>query len=329
MNIVESDPLVGTIDDLKNQLGPEAIQVEQLEKPTKVSLTHKVQGSEPFHVVHFVGRGKYENDRGYLALMSADDEKKAAWMKDTDLADMFRKCAPRLIFLHACEGARSESYTAFRGLALQLAYSNIPAVVAMQYEVPNKAANQFANTFYKSLGEGKPIDVAVQAGRLSLGTLTADDNYISREFGSPVVYLQSAEGIIIAESKQPAEESQPAPVRKVLCPYGKCTNYVVQGDKCCDSGHKPLAACITSGCPGVVIPGKFCRLCEQRQPGGDRPNVGIQAQTAAAGVSQAAPQDFGVKQNPGTNVADLGAATSPSTLGTTGSPGAGLNGGTR
>ena len=135
--------------------------------------------------------------KGHLAFVKDEKDETVRWISDVDLADAFMDFQPRLIFLHACEGASSDSYEGFKGLALQLVYSKIPAVVAMQYSVENKVAIQFAKTFYQCLGEGKPVDVAVQAGRLELGMYLGEQNFSSRAFGSPVVYLQSAQGIII------------------------------------------------------------------------------------------------------------------------------------
>ena len=117
------------------------------------------------------------------------------------MADAFLDFQPRLIFLHTCEGdkedkedAESESYDGFKKLALELVYSQVPAVVAMQYPVKNRVAIKFAETFYQCLGEGKRIDEAVQEGRLELGRYLDEQNFSSRAFGSPMVYLQKCRG---------------------------------------------------------------------------------------------------------------------------------------
>ncbi len=175
-------------------------------KPTKLSLAEKVKQLQP-HVLHFIGHGQYRRGEGYLALVK-DDLKTARWVNEMDLADCFLDYQPRLIFLHACQGAHAESYKAFMVIALKLAHQKVSAVMAMQYEVTNEVANIFANRFYKSLGEGKPIDVAVQDGRLELSMYLEEENFSSRAFGSPVVYLQSAENIIIPSHRCPSCEAE-------------------------------------------------------------------------------------------------------------------------
>jgi len=222
---VNAEPVIATIDDLMNRLKDD-IKTDTLYQPNKRALTDKIKDFKP-HVLHFMGHGKYKNGVGYLALVSDEDPKKVRWISDQDLADCFVDYQPHLIFLHACEGATTDSYVAFRGVALQLAYQKVPAVVAMQYEVTNKMANTFANKFYESLGKGNPIDAAVQEGRMELGMYLEEQNFSSRAFGSPVVYLQSAQGIIIAQREKvltsPTEQTIP-------CPYHytarKCKGWV-------------------------------------------------------------------------------------------------------
>jgi ribosomal protein L32 len=260
LGIIDEGLVIETICQLGKK-SPTAIQVEQLESPvTKTSLTNWIQANERYHVVHFVGHGKYDKDGGSLALASARDPGRASWIKEDALADCFRKREPRLIFLNACKGAYSGSYAAFQGVALKLVYSNIPAVVALQFEVENKVANLFAEKFYQSLGEGKPIDVAVQDGRSKLGMfLDEDQNYSNRAFGSPVVYLQSAEGIVIAEAQPEKKDYDLLP--KVICPHGDCPELVSAGDNFCGDGH-PLVEC--QKCGKIMVPNKSCHACGWR-----------------------------------------------------------------
>jgi hypothetical protein len=285
-----------TLSDLKDKHG-NTIIVHELLQPTKRSFTQKVQEVRP-HVVHFIGHGKHADDVGYLAFIKEqkvgrDPSDTAAWIRDADLADAFNKVRPHLMFLHACEGAASDSYRAFRGVALQMVYSRVRAVVAMQYKIPNLAANMFAERFYRSLGEGNDIDVAVQDGRLHLGLFEdGDKNFGNPNFGCPVVYVQSADKIIIAESKVPGSDESLAPppravsnAMKVPCPYGNCQSFVQQGDVMCDYGHHPLPPCENPvGCPNIVLPLMRCRRCGWLQ-GRGRP---AEAEGAAAVSPQGA-----------------------------------------
>ena len=268
LGIVDPKSVIKAIEELQTR-SCESIQIDKLEQKTKIDLTKFLQEqSAPYHVLHFIGHGKYEKGSGFLALVSAKDPKVAAWIKDDDFADCFHKREPRLIFLHACEGARSDSYDTFQGVALKLVYSRVPAVVAMQYNVNNSVATRFANKFYQSLSEGKSIDIAVQDGRSVLGMyLDENKNFCNRAFGSPVVYLQSREGIIIAEAP-PQPPVQPTTMaiqnsslpRKVPCPYPQCDGTVIPGRNYCITCHQLLMQCPKCG---LVIPKglKFCDNC--------------------------------------------------------------------
>jgi CHAT domain len=175
--------------------------VETLSKPTKESLTDRINTFKP-HVLHFIGHGK----NGKLALVQAKDKALADWIEDASLADCFADHQPRLIFLHACEGAVSGSYELFKGLALKLMEARIPTVVAMQFEVGIGEASRFATRFYEALSLGRSIDEAVQLGRAELGTgknEQGQQNYSSRAFGCPVVYIQNcSEEIVLVQAQE-------------------------------------------------------------------------------------------------------------------------------
>jgi hypothetical protein len=279
---VKADEVLSQIEKLKDK-APGTIETTQLRQPTKKSLGDHLK-KRP-HVVHFIGHGRYgktggdedEQDGeekqekvGQLILVSEKGLKSPVPITDEDFADYFSDYQPRLIFLHACEGAHTESYETFRGVALQLVYSRVPAVLAMQYQITNRVATSFANEFYQSLSEGKPIDVAVQNGRMRIG-MRLDErkrNFTSRDFGSPVVYLQSTERIVIAE-KGETEDRRELAQEKVLCPWGDCKEYVTADDMYCGAGHE-LAKCPKGH---VMEPNKICKRCGYRAASVARPEL--------------------------------------------------------
>ncbi len=241
---VIADPVIEAIQNLRSKL-PEAVEIDSLPQPNEGNFPQKMKDLNP-HVLHFIGHGKWDSAQknGQLAFVNRYDNS-AMWITDKDLSDYFLDYKPRLIFLHACKGASSEEYEGFRGVALQLVYSLVPAVVAMQYPIENKPAIQFAQKFYECLGEGKPIDVAVQEGRQELAMYLKKEHFSSRDFGSPVVYLQSAEGIIIAEAEKP--KISEGILQKVPCPYPTCLGFVIPGNKICTACNKPLTKCPKCG----------------------------------------------------------------------------------
>lgn len=237
---------------------PGALEIDMLDEPSKRALADRVESFEP-HVIHFFGHGRYNRleRRGELALVQEYDPETAVWVDDQSFADCV-KPPPKLIFLHACEGARSESYEGFRGVALQLVNSRVPAVIAMQFEIENKVATRFATTFYESLGQGKEIDEAVRDGRRELG-LFADDteeSFAGRAFGSPVVYLQQGLGIAIARRPEPA----PLPVRRD-CPYQNCFGTLLPGSRFCPSCKREVGICPNCQAPEYPVAEGFCSIC--------------------------------------------------------------------
>jgi hypothetical protein len=258
---VQAEPIVNAIDRLAADSNG-GIKFDVLRQPTKESLTARVGLFEP-HVVHFLGHGRYVPNAGGSLAFVADDKKTLSWISDQDLPDCFapqvepgvRTTPPRLVFLHACEGAHSDSYEAFRGVALQLVYTRTPAVVAMQYQVENKVANLFALKFYESLGKGKRIDEAVQDGRRELGMYLKETNFSSRAFGSPVVFLQNAEGIIKVPQPEDGQidgDTPPTAVR-LRCP--NCSREVrFEGQEYCNF------------CPATLSQFPRCKKCRQLLP---------------------------------------------------------------
>jgi hypothetical protein len=194
---VKAVKVMNSIEELRTKF-QKIIETDILQQPTMSKFAAKIKHFRP-HVLHFIGHGKYDTERrGQLAFVT--DDNKAHWLNDKSFADFFMKFQPHLVFLHACEGAYSESYGSFRGIALQLLSANIPAVVAMQYPIENRIATEFTKKFYQCLSEAKTLDIAVQLARLELGMyLQEGQTFSSRAFGSPVVYLQTSTGIIVPE----------------------------------------------------------------------------------------------------------------------------------
>ena len=243
LSMVSADDVIQALEKLREQF-PGAIEVERLDNPDPRSFHQKIGEVKP-HVLHFIGHGQWDIVKQSGALAFVGEDGSSAWIRDRDFSDYFMDYQPRLVFLQACEGAESQSYEGLRGLALQLIYSKIPAVIAMQYPITNRAATQFAVKFYACLGEGKPIDLAVQEGRLELGMYLQGDHFSSREFGSPVAFLQSKEGIIIpgGQPEAPPPITTPVIASKVSCPNPDCTGLVSENQIICLKCHHELAKC--------------------------------------------------------------------------------------
>jgi CHAT domain-containing protein len=169
------------------------VVIEELPKATPRSLLKAVRVSPP-HIFHFMGHGKLNED-GSGGIVLEDGR-----MLDGDrLLRMFQGDDTKLIILSACKtGAmgdkteKSSSAQAFMGLAPKLVWGGIPAVVAMQYDLPNEAAQPFMQVLYEFLALGKPLDSAIVEARLGLDLDFMDSPY----WGIPVLFMRSPDGNI-------------------------------------------------------------------------------------------------------------------------------------
>jgi formylglycine-generating enzyme required for sulfatase activity len=189
----------------------------------------------PWHVFHFVGHGGFDRnaDEGFIAL--ADDDGQTHRLSATLLARLLAdQRSLRLVLLNACEGARGGERDIFSSSAAILVRRGIPAVLAMQYEITDRAAIEFARTFYEALADGMPVDAAVAEARKAISLAVAN----TVEWGTPVLYMRAPDGRIFApvsapprdlgvpvkpEEKRPPtvllpKEQPPAPVRQPFEP---------------------------------------------------------------------------------------------------------------
>ena len=98
--------------------------------------------------------------------------------------------ALQLAVLNSCEGSRSGTMRPFAGTAQTLVrQARLPAVVAMQFEITDTAATDFARGFYSAIGAGFPVNAAVAEGRREI---LARGNRL--EWGTPSLFMRSPDG---------------------------------------------------------------------------------------------------------------------------------------
>jgi len=144
------------------------------------------------HIFHFVGHGMFQRDQARLILENEDG---MAWpASDRDFRDLFLgNKDTRLVVLNACQGGATSSANALVGLAPRLMQRGLPSVVAMQHETADETAVVFAQEFYRSIADGKPVDVAMaQARRI----IRLKFGLGRRDWGTPVLFMRSRDGRI-------------------------------------------------------------------------------------------------------------------------------------
>ncbi|MFM9592935.1 CHAT domain-containing WD40 repeat protein [Streptomyces scabiei] len=154
-----------------------------------------------WHVLHCVCHGGFdrEGDEGYIQLSGDDGSAMRVHARDFRLL-IERSPHLRLVVLNACESAVGGSDNVFTSTAASLVEAGVPAVVAMQYEITDKAAITFASAFYEWIAEGTPVDRAVTLAReevkVRLGSL---------EWATPVLFLASEKAQIFRSQSTPSE----------------------------------------------------------------------------------------------------------------------------
>lgn len=141
----------------------------------------------PYHIFHFIGHGMLSPETHEGILMFEDERERGRAVSAAALGTLLHDHASlRLAVLNACEGGRTATDDAFSGTAQALLQQGIPAVVAMQSPISDRAAIRFSREFYSVIRDGRPLDVALAEARKAI---FADVNEL--EWANPVLYLRS------------------------------------------------------------------------------------------------------------------------------------------
>ena len=143
------------------------------------------------HVLHFIGHGDFVGDEGVLVLESDTTPGAADPIAGRQLAVLLRNhlTSLRLIFLNSCMGATASARDPFGGVAQSLIRRGIPAVIAMQFPVPDRAAVALARHFYRYLAAGQPVDAALSSTRAFLYA-----RGYAVEWGAPALHMRTPDG---------------------------------------------------------------------------------------------------------------------------------------
>ncbi len=165
-----------------------------------------------YHVLHYMGHGDYDAQEGLGVLLlhgrDAGGKDVAEHVDSRTLALMLRGKSERmrLVFINACNtGIESKGAGApFGGVATSILEAGIPAVVGMQFKIADTAAIAFAQTFYRRVAGGRPVDEAVNEARQDVlieeGGLKRSTNF----WITPVLYMRAGEDGVIFPRHDPA-----------------------------------------------------------------------------------------------------------------------------
>lgn len=164
-------------------------------------LQHSMRGG-PWHVLHFIGHGGFDHitDEGLIAL--SDENGLTNYLTATQLGRLLADHRfLRLVILNACEGARGSERDVFSSTSAILMRRGIPAVLAMQHEITDRAAIEFTRAFYEAVADGIPVDAAVAEARKSISLSILN----TMEWGTPVLHMRSPDGVLFIVQQQRQE----------------------------------------------------------------------------------------------------------------------------
>ncbi|GAB2749077.1 hypothetical protein GCM10027039_03510 [Terrabacter koreensis] len=117
---------------------------------------------DDYHVLHFIGHGGFDHEAQEGVLVLEREDGTAHRVSGARLGTLLHDARTmQLAVLNACEGARTSGRDAFSGVGQALARQGLPAVVAMQTEISDRAALVFSHEFYWFLTRGLGIDAAI------------------------------------------------------------------------------------------------------------------------------------------------------------------------
>lgn len=207
---------------LQNVLSPPVAGISWFDGPgTLPAIAERLRSSDP-QILHLLCHGE-ESPTSYgtrhdLILTHPDGfvQRVSAF----ELAPM-RSLAPslQLVILQACHSGTTPTTTAqgaapdddegerraLESIALALVRQGVPAVVAMQGEVGQKAAGAFVETFYQVLADEGDLDRAVAAGRAAVRAVRG-----AVDWSLPVVYQGSAPGEVATWYSRAADRVEAA-----------------------------------------------------------------------------------------------------------------------
>jgi hypothetical protein len=174
------------------------IEIVPLEATKEEEIRRFLQNSPAFHVLHYMGHGDFDSATGEGSLRLARGQDGTP---GSTLAQIVRETPSlRLAVLNGCHTARysnQKGLDPFDGVAPATLLAGLPAVVATQYQVSDRAAIAFSRAFYTRLAAGDSIEEAVSDGRQIIHAAAPR----SPEWATPVLFLRGKNGRLFIPRK--------------------------------------------------------------------------------------------------------------------------------
>ncbi|HEX6899116.1 MAG TPA: CHAT domain-containing protein [Thermoanaerobaculia bacterium] len=190
----------------------ERVQIERLTgRITPDRLADRLHAEE-WDVFHFIGHGEQTaSGRTVVRLNGEGALEEEVWLDGEAFANLFFGTRVRLAVLNCCQGAMPDARRRMSGLGPFFLRAGVPAVVAMRYEIEDRAAIKFSQRFYQDFLTGRApgrVDLAVESAREALFRNQTED--AARSFVTPVLFLAGGARVLDIASPGAAAEAAPA-----------------------------------------------------------------------------------------------------------------------
>jgi hypothetical protein len=182
------------------------LEVEFLTHATYVGLMRRLR-TGGFHVLHFLGYSAFDAATQQPVLLFEEENGLARRVSGDDLRGLILRkgveSVLRLVLIHDCEGPAGSGSSFALGVAQRLVQLGLPAVLTVQYSLPDRVLREFAAEVYSGIASGLPLDAAVQRGRKGISQdidPAASGPLAGRpapgEWAGPVLLMRSEDGQI-------------------------------------------------------------------------------------------------------------------------------------
>ncbi len=143
-------------------------------------------------VMHYIGHSHFDPEKNEAFLDFTNAANKPDPVDAETLGNLLHESTVKLVVLNSCEGAAASDTDAFTGVAQNLVRAGIPAVVAMQYKILDRAAMLFSKAFYSTLITNYSVDAAVAQARRQMMTATRTGPG-QHGWATPVLFMRQHE----------------------------------------------------------------------------------------------------------------------------------------
>ena len=192
------------------------VRLDWLEPASPKSLRLALRDGN-YHVIHYVGHSDFTAAGSGVIYLEDPETGSSVEVDETLFANLLSdQNVLRLVVLNSCEGARTTLTDPYAGVATTLVQLGVPAVVAMQFEISDRAAIVFAEELYTNLiARRDPIDASVAEARKAV---YSDVDRV--EWATPVLFVRDPDMQLFRFGQPPIRPAEPgaAPIADVPPP---------------------------------------------------------------------------------------------------------------